>query len=78
MENPIKMDDLGGKNHYFWKHRGNTHLDCEYAKSFEGSVSRYFFGKNLGFAFDKMMVTIHMQGFDGSRSEVLAFNVFVA
>ena len=20
MENPIKMDDLGGKSHYFWKH----------------------------------------------------------
>ena len=20
MENPIKMDDLGGKKHYFWKH----------------------------------------------------------
>ena len=20
MENPIKMDDLGGKNPYFWKH----------------------------------------------------------
>ena len=20
MENPIKMDDLGGKTHYFWKH----------------------------------------------------------
>ena len=21
MENPIKMDDLGGKPHYFWKHQ---------------------------------------------------------
>ena len=20
MENPIKMDDLGGETHYFWKH----------------------------------------------------------
>ena len=20
MENPIKMDDLGGNTHYFWKH----------------------------------------------------------
>ena len=20
LENPIKMDDLGGKHHYFWKH----------------------------------------------------------
>ena len=20
LENPIKMDDLGGKTHYFWKH----------------------------------------------------------
>ena len=24
MEHPIKMDDLGGKNPYFWE---NTHLD---------------------------------------------------
>ncbi len=20
MENPIRIDDLGGKTHYFWKH----------------------------------------------------------
>ena len=26
MENPIKMDDLGGKTHYFWKHpHGDSH-----------------------------------------------------
>jgi len=32
MENPLKMDDLGGKTHYFRKrpHRGHGHLRVFY------------------------------------------------
>jgi len=29
MENPINMDDLGGKPHYFRKHPNGTHISKE-------------------------------------------------